>query len=129
MTYARSVFLIFLIAFCVSAHAQVDLPVAMNRCGTVERLENKFTRNPTMRSRFEFERARFNALISEQSLEKQPIDQKTTNTFVIPVVFHIVHNNPSIVTDQQILAQLDTLNKAFSGNNGDSSANPYVEIP
>ncbi len=38
----------------------------------------------------------------------------------IPVVFHIVNSSPATITDAQIFALLDTLNKDFGGNNGDS---------
>jgi hypothetical protein len=48
-------------------------------------------------------------------------NQKTAATYIIPVVFHIVLPNPSAVTDAQILAQLDILNKDWTGQNADST--------
>lgn len=124
MAYIQVIISVLFLAFGFPGFGQVDLPVAPVRCGTVERLETKFIRNPALKTRFETERSRFNTLVAEESLETPGIANKTSGTFIIPVVFHIVHTNPSIVTDQQIAAQLDTLNKAFSGLNGDTTRIP-----
>jgi hypothetical protein len=98
-------------------HAQDTI----RRCGTVERLEEKFNRNPSLKSRFEQQRLEFNKLMSSPRVNALRLEG---GIYYIPVVFHIVLTNPAIVTDAQVRAQLDTLNKAFSGNNGDS-----VKIP
>jgi hypothetical protein len=42
----------------------------------------------------------------------------------IPVVVHVVMQNPSIVTDGQISAQIDVLNEDFSAGNSDLSSVP-----
>lgn len=46
---------------------------------------------------------------------------KQNATYTIPVVFHIVLPNPSVVTDAQILAQLKVLNDDWTGQNADST--------
>ena len=51
-------------------------------------------------------------------------NKQAVQTITIPVVFRIVMTNPSSITDQQILWQLDTLNKTYAGMNADS-----VKIP
>lgn len=108
----------------VSVYSQVDLPIIPNRCATVERLETRLSRNPKLRTRFEFERARFNLVMAEGGIDVPKPDNKISAVFTIPVVFHVVHANQSAITDAQIQAQLDTLNKAFSGTNGDTTRIP-----
>jgi hypothetical protein len=96
--------------------------VAFKRCGSMEVLEQQFTRNPALRTRFEKQK---------QQLRQAVLQRKATqnlrvqaDTVYIPIVFHIVMQNPSVVTDAQIQAQLDTLNRDYAGKNGDS-----VKIP
>ena len=47
-----------------------------------------------------------------------PVDDGL-GTITIPVVFHIVMPDPSVVTDQQIAAQIAVLNDDFSASNSD----------
>lgn len=49
---------------------------------------------------------------------------RTGSVVTIPVVFHVVLNRQSQVTDSQILAQLDTLNNDYAGLNGSASRIP-----
>lgn len=48
-------------------------------------------------------------------------NQKQAATYTIPVVFHVVAPNPSAITDAQIMAQLDRLNKDWAGLNADTA--------
>ena len=94
-------------------------------CGTMLRLEEKFRRNPALKTIFEKQQREFNEQASGGNIQISSLrTQSTTATIYIPVVFHIVLTNPTSVTNAQIQAQLDTLNKSFSGINGDS-----VKIP
>jgi hypothetical protein len=113
------------ILFCFvssfAMYAQKANRITSEQCGTMQRLENKFKQNPLLKTRFEIERGRFNSLMTERNAE---VIERATTVQTIPVVFHIVLNNPGIITDAQIQAQLDTLNKNFLGLNDDS-----VKIP
>jgi hypothetical protein len=129
--------LLFSMLFVIAAVAQEASRVKYEQCGTMQRLEFKFANDTALRSRFELQRAQFNKAVragvysNRLSLpvnsvsgtqRTEPSNERTVLT--IPVVFHIVLANPNIVTDAQILAQLDTLNKDYAGTNGDS-----VNIP
>lgn len=65
---------------------------------------------------------------NERRIKQQIQAMRTASTtaigintqITIPVVFHIVNPNPSIVTDEMIYKQLDVLNRDYSGFNSDS---------
>jgi hypothetical protein len=109
----------FLLLF-FSLTAQENRTVA-ERCGTMQRLERKMRQNAAFKARFEQKKIEFNRIVSSRSLNKSA---RLNGAVFIPVVFHIVMPNPSLVTDAQIQAQLDTLNKDFFGANADS-----IKIP
>jgi len=99
---------------------QVAAQDSIQRCATVERLEQKLS-NASLRQNFLQGRELFNQRLKSPA-GNNLILENTINT--IPVVFHIVLPNPSVVSNAQILAQLDTLNKDYGGLNGDSSKIP-----
>jgi len=56
--------------------------------------------------------------------------QSITSFFqYIPIVFHLVLQNPNLVSDTQVQAQLDTLNIDFAGLNADSVRIPATFKP
>ncbi|MBL7763449.1 MAG: T9SS type A sorting domain-containing protein [Chitinophagaceae bacterium] len=114
-------FIRFLIIFlvCVASlgvHAQ-------DRCGTMPLLQKKFERNPSLKTAFDKKEIELKSAIL-QRIQKNKANRELAGSIVIPVVFHIVMQNPSTVTDAQIQAQLDTLIKDYNGTNGDS-----IKIP
>ena len=119
MNSRRSLVLILPVLLSLSVVAQND-PAVKEKCGTMPYLEKKFQQNAVLRSRFEEKKIEFNKIISSRSLSSA----RLTAVVYIPVVFHIVMADPNLVTDAQIQAQLDTLNKDFFGANGDS-----IKIP
>lgn len=125
MTGHRPVLTFFSVLFFLSLSAQTK-PLQNNQCGTPRHLEQKLQENAALRERFEQKKIEFNKTVSTRTLEK---NARLTSTIYIPVVFHIVLNNPSLVTDEQIQAQLDTLNKDFFGANGDSIKVPSYFKP
>ena len=59
---------------------------------------------------------------------------RTTETYTLPVVFHIVHNGEPVgegsnLSEDKILEQLDILNKDFRRMNDDASSTPPVFLP
>jgi hypothetical protein len=116
----RTILTVFSLLFFLSLTAQTR-PSLDNKCGTAKRLEQKLQENAMLKERFEQKKIEFNKIVSTRTLEK---NARLSGTVYIPVVFHIVMNNPNLVTDVQIQAQLDTLNKNFFGSNGDS-----IKIP
>jgi hypothetical protein len=115
--------LLFGIFLYSTSFAQNDNRISSEKCGTMPRLLLKLQGNPQLKARFEAQRAAFTRILSEESVTQNKTAQ-TEATIYIPVVFHIVMTNPSLVSDAQVQAQLDTLNMDFFGTNGDS-----VKIP
>ena len=97
--------------------------VAQDRCGTMELLQQKFQTNPSLKLSFDNRELQLQRMISERIASGK--NMKTSGLVTIPVVFHIVLSRQSLVTDAQIQAQLDTLNKDYGGvNNKDSRILP-----
>ncbi|MEO7308761.1 MAG: M43 family zinc metalloprotease [Chitinophagaceae bacterium] len=57
-------------------------------------------------------------------LLRQQLSSVNNIEYEIPVVFHIVLSDPSVITDQIIKATIDTLNVNFQGRNSDSTNAP-----
>jgi hypothetical protein len=112
----------------LSARAQ-DIPTGLtDKCGTMQRLDARFKRDPSFKVKFQLQRASFNEALKTvisnagNKVSDNGQSNKTINT--IPVIFHVVLPDPSVVTDAQVMAQIDTLNRDYAGINGDS-----VKIP
>lgn len=69
--------------------------------------------------------------VTEQELQRvRPLQfAKTAATVTVPVVVHIVMQNPSLVTDAQVYEQLQMLNADFSASNTDIANVPNVWQP
>ena len=111
------------IIYSLLLSAQENKKVANDHCGTMQALVEQFKRDPAFKKRFDQQRIIFNSTASSRIYSLQN-NQRTEAIATIPVVFHVVLPNGSTVTDQQVLAQIDTLNKDYGGTNGDS-----VNIP
>ncbi len=108
----------FLVLSSTCMQAQQSRP---DKCGTMPLLEAAFKKDPLLKARFEKQELELQQLIAERN--NNPA-LRPEASLTVPVVFHIVLPNPSVVTDAQVQAQLDTLNKDYAGLNGDS-----VKIP
>jgi hypothetical protein len=102
--------------------------VAANRCGTMEVLESNFKKDPELKARFDKQSQNIQKAVNERKAAVKMLRTEATITYV-PIVFHIVLTNPSIVSDAQIQAQLNQLNTDFAGMNGDSSLIPAAFKP
>lgn len=98
------------------------LAEAQERCATIELLEQKFSANPALKLRFSARESQFQDMVRQRMATRK--SSKTNELITVPVVFHIVMNNQSAVTDQQIIAQLDTINKDYAGLNEGSARIP-----
>jgi len=90
------------------------------RCATMDVLQKKLAASPALQQRW-IQRSIELKQKTEARLNGIRTLRETDNTIVIPIVFHIVLQNPAQVTDAQIIAQLDTLNKDYAGANEDAS--------
>lgn len=117
------VLLLLILFSSFTATAQNNSRKALNKCGTMPHLQQLLEKNQAQKIRFENQRKAFTQMLSQRRILQEP-PLRMNATVHIPVVFHIVLTNPAQVSDAQIQAQLDTLNKDFFGSNGDS-----VKIP
>lgn len=115
---------VFLFLFSgLASFTQETARITTEKCATMQRLDQRLQRNPALRARFQQQQESFNRLMMQRSLSTNK-EARAQAITTIPVVFHILTPNSSAVTDAQIQAQLDTLNKDFFGTNGDSVTIP-----
>ncbi len=86
----------------------------------MELLANTFKKNLTLKTRFETQNRNIIKEIAAKKVMAQQLRIEGATAY-IPVVFHIVLQNPNLVTDAQIQAQVDQLNLDFGGVNPDST--------
>lgn len=101
-----------------STRLNANLPspssISARQCASYEVLEQQIALNP-LRGKF------LDALEGEiQRIQQQQIrTERAAGRLYLKVVVHVVHTNPTIVTDAQIQSQLDILNKDFQKANSE----------
>lgn len=95
---------------------------SQDRCASMDLLQKRFTDKPALKLIFDQRELRLKQLISERIASGRTF--RTTGVVTIPVVFHVVLNRQSMVTDAQIMAQLDTINKDYAGTNSGADKIP-----
>lgn len=110
----------------VSAGVAQNQPSQQARCVTGTVMENYFRKFPREKIRFNENQLAFQRKYETLRRTKRQLPaQKRLNTVVtIPVVVHIVMDNPGLVSDEQVQSQIDVLNTDYAGENADS-----VNIP
>ncbi|MFT3701279.1 MAG: M43 family zinc metalloprotease [Agriterribacter sp.] len=106
-------------------YSQQTLP-AHEKCAIANVMEKYFTAHPLQRESFEKRQTDFQQryeMVRKQHAGISPA-LRLSSVVTIPVVVHVVLENPSLVTDAQVQGQIDILNKDYSGENADS-----VNIP
>lgn len=91
----------------------------VRQCGTMQVLEHAFESKPSLKATFQKQTVEFQRSVNKRQTTG-PALRIEGNVIYVPVVFHIVLTNPAVITDAQIQAQLDVLNKDFAGLNPDS---------
>ena len=122
MLAANRIVLLCIIMILPGLATKAQQRIKSSRCATVPLLEKNLEKNPELRKTYEREALRVKETATLRALESTLREQ--ADTLYVPVVFHIVLQNPNQVTDAQIKAQLDTLNIDFAGLNADSSKIP-----
>lgn len=95
---------------------------AQEKCGTMQLLEQKFKASPALRTKFALNEEELQRLVKARMANRSGL--KTNETLTVPIVFHLVLRNQSSVTDAQVQAQLDTINKDYAGLNAGASKIP-----
>lgn len=120
-----------LLIFCVfsseNTHAQQKTQNADNlhpkTCGTMNYMEDVFSKIPGARAQFEASQAELERKYQEQiaRIVSNSNTQRVQAIITIPVVVHIVLPDASIVTDAAVQDQINILNADYSGLNPDST--------
>ncbi|MBA4056902.1 MAG: Pregnancy-associated plasma protein-A, partial [Marivirga sp.] len=118
--FVKNVYLIFLLAICPFA------AFSQQRCGTVEYMTMLKDRNLVLENKVQFERW----LLQKQTDKRNSSSTlRTSATYQIPVVVHVIHNGEAIgsgknISDAQIASQLSVLNKDYKRLNADAVNTP-----
>lgn len=95
-------------------------------CATGNVMENYFKKHPTAKPEYEKRQSSFQQqyVAFRKNKQQNRVQQRLNAIVTIPVVVHIVMQDPSTVTDEQVQSQLDVLNADFAGDNADLSNVP-----
>jgi hypothetical protein len=132
MHFRITIYLVLLSILPSILAAQTTTRIAEEQCATMKRLQNQFERNPRLKVKFEQERLSFKSAVKREAYRQSDAARGNMNSrtaYFIPIVFHIVSTNPDNISDSSILAQLDVLNKSFSGDNADTARIPAYFKP
>lgn len=112
---------VFLIVFGPKVSLSQGGP-AKDRCGTMSLLDIAIKKDPGTTARMAGQEAQLQQRLAAHKVQVE--GSSASDTLLIPVVFHIVLIDTSLVTDEQIREQVDVLNRNYAGSNSDS-----VKIP
>ncbi|RAJ08404.1 putative secreted protein (Por secretion system target) [Chitinophaga skermanii] len=93
------------------------------KCGTAEVLDKKLKGSAKLQLAYTELENQLQLKQQQRVLNKSFLREPTVT---IPVVVHVVLPNPSVVTDAQILSQIEQLNKDYSATNTDITKVPGV---
>ncbi|RFM28014.1 T9SS-dependent choice-of-anchor J family protein [Deminuibacter soli] len=107
-----------LLSVQIFAQKQPSANHITRRCATMEVMQNMLRNNPDLKNQWKAE--------SERLLEQyrnSPASRETfpTGTIVVPIVVHIITNNPASISDRDVLDQIEILNTDYAGANIDTS--------
>ncbi|RAV98063.1 hypothetical protein DQQ10_25350 [Pseudochryseolinea flava] len=99
--------------------------IAQSRCGAVDYIQSK----PSKQTQPEFEFWLGKKI--KQRLHERSTTRGTEDTYRIPVVVHVIHFGEPLgtganISDEQILSQIDVLNKDYARLNDDASNTPEM---
>ena len=106
--YVKHIFSSFFLLSAFSAFSQV------NRCGTTEASKEIYQQHPELLK----QQDEYNAMIQQKIAAKEQQRTNSDQVYIIPVVFHVLHVNGSEnITDEQIMDQMEILNRDFRMKN------------
>lgn len=109
------------------AYSQVNFPVVPphRTCGTTEYMENLYRENPAYKkTMMELEK------YAEEYAKNNPPGSDNRTVITIPVVVHVIWNLPvQNISDDQVLSQIEVLNRDFRRLNSDTTNTPVPWKP
>ncbi|MEZ2446071.1 M43 family zinc metalloprotease [Chitinophaga sp. RCC_12] len=103
--------------YCVTANAQ-------RKCGTAEALQQRVKEIPSLQKIIQNNENKM--MVGQQRQQLRAMVEAIPQAVSVPVVIHIVLDNPALVTDAQIASQIDALNRDYNAANPDVSQVPAV---
>ena len=124
-TLFKNIFIVVFLAFLpLIGYSQI-------RCGTVEYTEWLKAQQTLFEGKDQFEK-----WIREKQASKaaQAGAQRTSSTYQVPVVVHVIHNGEAVgsganISDAQIMSQISVLNKDYKRLNADAGETPAEFLP
>ena len=115
----------FFIFFIVSLFIPKSNFAQINRCGTVEYIQEQIRLNPHLEAEIN------NANIIAKEWEILHANEGSRAIIRIPVVFHVMHSGQAIgtypnISDAQLISQIDILNKDYRKLNSDTGLIPTI---
>lgn len=104
--------------------AVVQLQAQRSRCATGSAMEKFFREQPFQKLQFERKQASFQETYEVARRQRAEGQKRIQAIVTIPVVIHIVMDNPNLITNDQIQSQLDVLNADYAGENLDAANVP-----
>jgi hypothetical protein len=96
--------------------------VTYKRCASDEYLQKLLREDPTFKTRMEEAEAKMaKGMDAKLEQRRKGNNMRTEAAIVIPTVVHIILPNPNIVTDADVLWQINKLNEDYGGRNADST--------
>lgn len=112
-THYHTLLLLFSILLLGYSHSLLGQDL---RCGTMERFEHECKENQDLL---------LNRKAINMKIKKWKKNNIANESFVIPVVFHIIYKNENeYIPFEQIMSQLDVLNQDFNRTNPDANQTP-----
>ncbi len=119
-------------SICISLIFLVSPLWAQQRCGTVEYMQ--WLRNEGKLKQTDVQFEQWLARKKSLQLQQQQGARQQAGPYQIPVVVHVIHNGEPIgtgrnISDEQILSQIDVINKDFQRLNTDAGNTPPLFAP
>ncbi|HMQ00444.1 MAG TPA: M43 family zinc metalloprotease, partial [Cyclobacteriaceae bacterium] len=113
----------------LNLYAQVE-----ERCATELHYLQLKQRGQILEDRTHFEEWLQNKINEKQRTQQFGIESEASQTIIIPVVVHVIHNGEAIgsgtnIPDAQIHSQISVLNKDFKRQNTDANETPAEFLP
>lgn len=102
--------LLFLLPFIT--FAQEGMPISVRPCGT-EKLQEQWRKDPSFREK---EQGIEKALLQMHYTKAPGLKVEPPSIITLPVVVHLINENPNAYTDADVVAAIQVLNDAFSAS-------------
>lgn len=113
----------FVLSLCISqslsAQKTPASPPTPVRCGAAEQLEALLKADPSLKARMQADEERLNQETIRRIQLRNSNNTRLDAIVTIPVVVHILLSDPSVVTDADVIWQINKLNEDFGGTNAD----------